>query len=709
MSDRDIDPAKTKPGIKNDQGTFIPSLNEMFTSAGLHQLQMSSLPPPETIRQVTDVKSLQEACLRLIQVCEKEADSKRKYRNSATVLKKEMSALEFEMKTLKEKNETLEAISREMMNGKTGDSEAEQELKKELDKQKVQIENLQSELELYRGKGQQLQELVASLNDQNQKLTEKQRNDEAELANQKILVQSLESQKDSLSKTIRLMEDQINQGSNDQNAVICHIQSEKEELEAKTSQIESQMATVNIENERLKQEIEAITLKMRDLEKTAELYEALQAEHVNLKATLNSEQQNSGDISNELRIMREKYDTAMLDAESARQKMAEMEKTIREQEKVIQIKETEQKELTEILKNNKEKAKERIHKLQSKNLEAEESAKKENELREEERTRLQTQIQSLSQLVENMTKERQAISTNDSETKAKIEKLEEKIREQNEEIVLMKREQDFMVMKFAQKEALIKELSDAKEKNAEFAKQMEELRIELFNQKTLTHEHERAHESIAEVIDDKNATIIKLKSLLSRSVKSEQRKQQQIDAIESERKQLLERFANLSSSPELFAQASFNGDEAKPSEELEIEELTTQNRKLQEMLEASRRLYSELQEKYRNIKRQNRHQQRLQFETCQVFDVAESLETRRKLKRMTNNAKREAKLVKSAYLRRVLLQYFSQEEDSDRNMMIPMILELVGCTREQTSMVMRQLERNQQLITRTAGFFGLLK
>ena len=688
-------------------------LNEMFTSTCLHQLQMSSLPPPETIRQVTDVKSLQEACLRLIQVCEKEADSKRKYRNSATVLKKEMSALEFEMKTLKEKNETLEAISREIMNGKTGDSEAEQELKKELDKQKVQIENLQSELELYRGKGQQLQELVASLNDQNQKLTEKQRNDEAELANHKILVQSLESQKDSLSKTIRLMEDQINQGSNDQNAVLRHIQSEKEEIEAKASQIEAQMATVTIENERLKQEVEATALKMHDLEKTAELYDALQAEHVNLKATLNSEQQNSGDISNELRTMREKYDAAMLDIENARQKMAEMEKTIREQEKAIQIKETEQKELTEILKNNKEKAKERIHKLQSKNLEAEESAKKENELREEERARLQTQIQSLSQLVENMTKEHQsqiqAISTNDSETKAKIEKLEEKVREQNEEIVLMKREQDFMVMKFAQKEALIKELSDAKEKNAEFAKQMEELRIELFNQKTLTHEHERAHESIAEVVDDKNATIIKLKSLLSRSVKSEQRKQQQIEAIEAERKQLLERFANLSSSPELFVQDTFKGDDSKPSEELEIEELTTQNRKLQEMLESSRRLYSELQEKYRNLKRQNRHQQKLQFETCQVFDVAESLETQRKLKRMTNNAKREAKLVKSAYLRRVLLQYFSQEEDSDRHMMIPMILELVGCTREQTSMVMRQLERNQQLITRTAGFFGLLK
>lgn len=544
-------------------------------------------------------------------------------------------------------------------------------------------------------------------------MTEKQRNDEAELANQKILVQSLESQKDSLSKTIRLMEDQINQGSNDQNAVIRHIQSEKEEIEAKASQIEAQMATVNIENERLKHEMEAVALKMRDLEKTAELYDALQAEHVNLKATLNSEQQNSGDISNELRTMREKYDAAMLDVENARQKMAEMEKTIREQEKAIQIKETEQKELTEILKNNKEKAKERIHKLQSKNLEAEESAKKENELREEERARLQTQIQSLSQLVENMTKEHQsqiqAISTNDSETKAKIEKLEEKVREQNEEIVLMKREQDFMVMKFAQKEALIKELSDAKEKNAEFAKQMEELRIELFNQKTLTHEHERAHESIAEVVDDKNATIIKLKSLLSRSVKSEQRKQQQIDAIEIERKQLLERFANLSSSPELFVQDSFKGDDSKPSEELEIEELTTQNRKLQEMLESSRRLYSELQEKYRNLKRQNRHQQKLQFETCQVFDVAESLETQRKLKRMTNNAKREAKLVKSAYLRRVLLQYFSQEEDSDRHMMIPMILELVGCTREQTSMVMRQLERNQQLITRTAGFFGLLK
>jgi hypothetical protein len=75
-------------------------------------------------------------------------------------------------------------------------------------------------------------------------------------------------------------------------------------------------------------------------------------------------------------------------------------------------------------------------------------------------------------------------------------------------------------------------------------------------------------------------------------------------------------------------------------------------------------------------------------------------------KRLSPSAEKEAKLVKAAYLRKVVLQYFSLEKESERNTMVPILLELVGCTVDQIAVVNRHILRNQSLIARTAGFFG---
>jgi hypothetical protein len=48
-----------------------------------------SLPSPDIIKKVTDVGNLQEACLSLIHVCEREREAKRQYRQSATLLQQE--------------------------------------------------------------------------------------------------------------------------------------------------------------------------------------------------------------------------------------------------------------------------------------------------------------------------------------------------------------------------------------------------------------------------------------------------------------------------------------------------------------------------------------------------------------------------------------------------------------------------------------------
>ena len=96
---------------------------------------MSNLPTEESIRKVTDVKSLQDACIALIKVCQKESTSKKQYRTSAANYKQELEAQELVIKSLKEKNETLETITREMMdnNNNQNSSNDQNEKIKELE------------------------------------------------------------------------------------------------------------------------------------------------------------------------------------------------------------------------------------------------------------------------------------------------------------------------------------------------------------------------------------------------------------------------------------------------------------------------------------------------------------------------------------------------------------------------------------------------
>ena len=65
--------------------------------------------------------------------------------------------------------------------------------------------------------------------------------------------------------------------------------------------------------------------------------------------------------------------------------------------------------------------------------------------------------------------------------------------------------------------------------------------------------------------------------------------------------------------------------------------------------------------------------------------------------------KEDKKLAQNAYLRRVLLQFFTEEE-KNRPSLIPIILKLVGCNDEQVSAVMRQWERSSHLFSGLFGF-----
>jgi hypothetical protein len=62
--------------------------------------------------------------------------------------------------------------------------------------------------------------------------------------------------------------------------------------------------------------------------------------------------------------------------------------------------------------------------------------------------------------------------------------------------------------------------------------------------------------------------------------------------------------------------------------------------------------------------------------------------------------------VMDAYLKRVMLQFFLQDE-AKREAMIPIVLELVGCNEHQITTAQRQWARSQSFLARP--FFGFGK
>jgi hypothetical protein len=92
-------------------------------------------------------------------------------------------------------------------------------------------------------------------------------------------------------------------------------------------------------------------------------------------------------------------------------------------------------------------------------------------------------------------------------------------------------------------------------------------------------------------------------------------------------------------------------------------ELEMRNRKLEEPLVKSHEVYASPFNEHRKLPGDRQNQQR-GIDSFVVFDMNEIERSR---KRISTSAQKEAKLVKAAYLRRVVLQFFSQEMESERN------------------------------------------
>jgi small-conductance mechanosensitive channel len=120
--------------------------------------------------------------------------------------------------------------------------------------------------------------------------------------------------------------------------------------------------------------------------------------------------------------------------------------------------------------------------------------------------------------------------------------------------------------------------------------------------------------------------------------------------------------------------------------------------RLTSMLEKSQRFYAELAEQHRALSTQTaRKRPPLKFNISRVFEcfTEDSLE-----ERATGPAAREA--VKLASLRKTVLQYFLTDP-GNQEPLVPVILELVGCTPNQVQAAVRNVRSNQQLVSRVGS------
>ena len=645
---------------------------------------MSKLPTEDSIRKVTDVKNLQDACIKLIGICQKESTSKKQYRATADGYRKMIDAQQLEIKSLAEKNQTLESITREFMQNNSQEINKDENIENGNDdsivlKLKKEIEELELKIQKLSQKADQCEQEKKQLMRENEEL--------------KFL-------KGNLEKQIELLEERNKENSSINEKLRADISSENPVDDIKI--MEQMRNDYNNHIQKVEQELLEIKSENQlNIKKINELTEVIQ--------------QKENEIQ-EMQMVKEK----------SKEECNMTKKELDQQKKLMENFEDEKSALVEIIQNNKTKAKEKIEKLKDANIKQFEEHRKEIRKFEEERERLQNQIESLNQLLSDFNNANTVISSLENE-KNELNKI---IEEKNTKIYDLEKESLAFIKQINEYSESQKVFEEKIQEIENLNSNIEELQNKIFSANLQIKEHEKSEKDIAAAIEERNSTIFKLKSLLSRSVKSDQRKQVQIDELQEQIIRLQQNEKTFDDLEKMKLEKEELEQRIKNSQASNDIEL--QNQKMQEMIDKSNRLYAQLLEENQNLQKQlsetkhfhkgiyktfsyeigykedssNRGMSSITPQNSSTDFNEKSFQPAPSHKSLSPNVQKEAKLVKSAYLRRVLLQFFANEVDDERAEMIPIILELVGCTKDQTSAVMRQWERNQHLIARTAGFFG---
>ncbi|OHT03146.1 hypothetical protein TRFO_06807 [Tritrichomonas foetus] len=245
-------------------------------------------------------------------------------------------------------------------------------------------------------------------------------------------------------------------------------------------------------------------------------------------------------------------------------------------------------------------------------------------------------------------------------------------------------------------------------------------KIELLTEQLNTAMNSPISKDIEKLISEKDQAIIKMKAMLQSSVRSDQRKQQQIEEQQAEIQRLNDLLVIQKSSTKTYHSNSSVEDITKLEmtiSELEdrinnssaSRELELKNERLSQMIEKSNALYAQANEKLQKLTRNsnknvNQLKQQISFFfeiNLQKDSIKQSIHDKAKLKKL----KRTYRAV-IASLRQTLLQFFLKDE-ANQITLVPVILELVGCNDQQIETVMMKMQSSQQLVNRTGGFFGI--
>lgn len=222
---------------------------------------------------------------------------------------------------------------------------------------------------------------------------------------------------------------------------------------------------------------------------------------------------------------------------------------------------------------------------------------------------------------------------------------------------------------------------------------------------------------IEDLLSEKDQSIAKLRNLIQKYAKSDQIKQQQIDEQQIQIQQLVSNsninsptITNFNTKISLKQEDNEHNSQISQISSKSIQEIESKNDKLRSMLEKSNKLYTQLNEKYISLQQsvQNRKNTKLSINKNLLFEVMSSSSNLHKTNSMKKKSKKglnnESAIIIS--LRKTLLQFFLTDEENQENL-IPVILEIVGCNKEQIEGAITNYKRHQHLINKAGSFFGL--
>jgi hypothetical protein len=208
--------------------------------------------------------------------------------------------------------------------------------------------------------------------------------------------------------------------------------------------------------------------------------------------------------------------------------------------------------------------------------------------------------------------------------------------------------------------------------------------------------------------------IEKLKKLVQRSRKEDERKQQQINDLQAELESKVMRLPSDATPDLLGTVARLEAHARELEQRLEgsraNKDMELENERLTKMLDKSHRLYASLVAQNQALTaeqaRRSSGEIDLAFESGVVASISPDTRVRPGIMGQQSKGAPDEKKITDTYLKRVLLQFFLQD-DATREELIPLILELVGCTEQHILAAQRQWQRSMHASPKSSGFFGL--